>query len=135
MHIYGFHHSQVYVLHIDSYIFLGVNGMLPYSAYISRVFTFANFASLESFAKLFQQKFGHFEVEPHWRRKRWLYFSISRRWMETIQGPTYLIHKERSRKKYPPLVFNIRSKHGNCSCTSAISCWRQGQGNVPQDQC
>ena len=49
--------------------------------------------------------------------------------METIQGPSYLIHKERSRKKYPPLIFDTHSKHGNCSCTSAISCWRHGQGN------
>ena len=38
---------------------------IPYSAYISRVF---NFANLESFAKLFQRNFLHFEVEPHWRR-------------------------------------------------------------------
>ena len=30
---------------------------IPYGAYISRVFNFINFANLESFAKLFQQKF------------------------------------------------------------------------------
>ena len=30
---------------------------IPYSAYISRVFNFANFASLESFAKLIQRIF------------------------------------------------------------------------------
>ena len=41
---------------------------IPYSAYISRVFNFANFVNLESFAKLFQRNFLHFEVEPHWRR-------------------------------------------------------------------
>ncbi len=34
------------------------------------------------------------------------------------------------------LVFDIRSKHGSCRCTSAISCQREGgQGNVPQDKC
>ena len=31
--------------------------LIPYSAYISRVFNFANFASLESFAKLIQRIF------------------------------------------------------------------------------
>ena len=39
--------------------------VLLYSTYISQVFDFANFANLESFTKLFQQKFRHFEVEPH----------------------------------------------------------------------
>ena len=34
-----------------------VGALVPYSAYISRVFNFANFASLESLAKLFQQNF------------------------------------------------------------------------------
>ena len=32
-------------------------------------------------------------------------FQSSRRWMETIQGQSYLIHKERSRKKYPRLRY------------------------------
>ena len=45
-----------------------VHQYIPYSAYISRVFNFANFAGLESFAKLIQRIFWHFEVEPHWRR-------------------------------------------------------------------
>ena len=34
-----------------------VRRYIPYSAYISGVFNFANFANLESFAKLFQRKF------------------------------------------------------------------------------
>ena len=40
-----------------------------------------------------------------------------RRWMETVQGPTYLISKEHSQKS--TLVFDLRSKHRNCSCTLA----------------
>ena len=44
---------------------LDCSSTLPYSAYISRAF---NIARLESFAKLIPRIFGHFEVEPHWRR-------------------------------------------------------------------
>ena len=34
-----------------------LDGSKPYGAYISRVFNFANFANLESFAKFIQRKF------------------------------------------------------------------------------
>ena len=44
-----------------NFVFLGSTALIynyiPYSAYISRVFNFANFASLESFAKLIQRIF------------------------------------------------------------------------------
>ena len=40
------------------------------------------------------------------------------------EGPSYLIHKERSRRS--TLIFDICSKHGNCRCTSAISCLCKG---------
>ena len=36
-----------------------LNLELPFSAYISQVFNFVNFANLEPFAKLFQRKFWH----------------------------------------------------------------------------
>ena len=92
---------------------------LPYSAYIS------NFANLESFVKLFQRKFWHFEVEPRWRRKRWLYLSTSRRWMETIQGPTYLIHKERSWKKYPRLQYPQQTRKLQLYFSHQLAAWRR----------
>ena len=38
------------------------------SILFSMEINFAHFASLESFAKLIQQIFWHFDVEPHWRR-------------------------------------------------------------------
>ena len=47
---------------------------LPYSAYISRVFNFANFVNFESFAKLIQLKFeplGHAHAQVHMIRQ-WL---------------------------------------------------------------
>ena len=70
----------------------------------------------------------HFKF-TRWRRRRWLYFSTSRRWMETIQGPSCLIHKERSRKKYPRLRYPQQTR-------KLPLCRREGsQGNVPQDQC
>ena len=59
------------------------------------------------------------------------YFSSSRRWMETLQRPTYLICKERSLKKYPRLRYSQQTQK-----IAAISCWRKGgQGNTPPDQC
>ncbi len=89
---------------------------LPYSAYISRVFNFANFANLEPFAKLIQRKFwnrsrnstkfwhlNHFGLELH--VVKMALSSTLRRWMETIRGPSCLIHAERSRKKYPRLRY------------------------------
>ena len=45
--------SEIHGILVSVYIYI------PYSAYISRVFNFANFANLESFAKLFQRKFWH----------------------------------------------------------------------------
>ena len=92
---------------------------LPYSAYIS------NFANLESFAKLFQRKFWHFEVEPRWWRKRWLYLSTSRRWMETIQEPTYLIHKEHSQKKYPRLQYPQQTRKLQLYFSHQLAAWRR----------
>ena len=42
----------------------------------------------------FNENFDTTLTSTRWRHRRWLYFSTSRRWMETIQGPSYLIHKE-----------------------------------------
>ena len=39
--------------------------ILPYGAYISRVFNFANFANLESFAKFIQRKFEPLRCNTH----------------------------------------------------------------------
>ena len=38
---------------------------IPYSAYISRVFNFANFANLESFAKFIQRNFEPLHCNTH----------------------------------------------------------------------
>ena len=38
---------------------------IPYSAYISRVFNFANIANLESFAKFIQRKFEPLRCNTH----------------------------------------------------------------------
>ncbi len=84
--------------------------LLPYGAYILRVF---NFANLEPFAKLIQRKFWtvreNFDTwitsVLSYTTSRWLYSSTLRRWMETIRGPSCLIHAERSWKKYPRLRY------------------------------
>ena len=55
-------------VHAEKNNYVGRFFSIPYSAYISRVFNFANFVNLESFAKLFRRNISHFEVEPHWRR-------------------------------------------------------------------
>jgi len=61
-------------------------------------------------------------------------FQYSKKVDGDYPGPSYLIHKEHFGKK--SFIFNICSKHGNCCCTSAISCWHKGsQENVSQDQC
>ena len=38
--------------------------LIPYSAYILRVFNFVNFANLESFVKFIQRKLSHCTVTP-----------------------------------------------------------------------
>ena len=42
-----------------------MSNCIPYSAYISRVFNFANFANLEPFAKLIQLKFEPLGCHAH----------------------------------------------------------------------
>ena len=78
--------------------------------------TFGNFINLELPTKLLQQKFWHLPITSklshigdvnvtNAARAYVAYFSNSRRWMETIQEPTYLIHKEHSQNKYPCLRY------------------------------
>ena len=52
-------HSCTHFISIikEVYSKLPCNIIIPYSAYISQVFNFANFTSLESFAKLIQRIF------------------------------------------------------------------------------
>ena len=56
MHIHCIIHVYASPLAYKSYPFPTSYVCIPYSAYISRVFNFADFVNLESFAKLFQRK-------------------------------------------------------------------------------
>ena len=51
--------------------------VLPYSAYISRVFNFVNFANLESFAKFIQLKFEPLCCNTHGQHKFANYFKAA----------------------------------------------------------